>query len=119
VEPEGSLSRSEEPSTDFYPKPDLSNPYHTVLSLLIEVLPNSSSLSRLLYRNVIFLRDILCSSLPHTNIDNPRNSAILQVPVAMQQHFHSNGEAVLLRMGVAIEFFFFLANLQSTLQIEQ
>jgi hypothetical protein len=34
---------------------------------------------------------ILCGNPPHvSNIDNQRNSTILQVPVAMQQHFHSN-----------------------------
>jgi hypothetical protein len=33
MEPEGSLPRSQEPSTGPYPKPDESNPYHPILSL--------------------------------------------------------------------------------------
>jgi hypothetical protein len=33
MEPEGSLSRSQEPSTGPYPEPDRSNPYHPTLSL--------------------------------------------------------------------------------------
>jgi hypothetical protein len=33
MEPEGSLPRSQEPSTDPYPVPDRSNPYHPILSL--------------------------------------------------------------------------------------
>jgi hypothetical protein len=33
MEPEGSLPRSQEPSTGRYPEPDPSNPYHPILSL--------------------------------------------------------------------------------------
>jgi hypothetical protein len=33
MEPEGSLSRLQEPSTGPFPKPDPSNPYHPILSL--------------------------------------------------------------------------------------
>jgi hypothetical protein len=33
MEPEGSLSRSQEPSTGPYPEPDRSSPYHPILSL--------------------------------------------------------------------------------------
>jgi hypothetical protein len=33
MEPEGSLPRSQEPSTGPYPEPDQSNPYHPILSL--------------------------------------------------------------------------------------
>jgi hypothetical protein len=32
MEPEGSLSRSQEPSTGPYPEPDRSNLYHPILS---------------------------------------------------------------------------------------
>jgi hypothetical protein len=34
MEPEGSLPCSQESSTDPYPKPDQSSPYHPILSLL-------------------------------------------------------------------------------------
>jgi hypothetical protein len=33
MEPEGPLTRSQEPSTGPYPEPDLTNPYHPILSL--------------------------------------------------------------------------------------
>jgi hypothetical protein len=33
MEPEGSLPRSQEPSTGLYSEPDQSNPYHTILPL--------------------------------------------------------------------------------------
>jgi hypothetical protein len=33
MEPDGSLSRSQEPSIGPYPEPDRSNPYHPILSL--------------------------------------------------------------------------------------
>jgi hypothetical protein len=33
MEPEGSLSCSQEPSTDPYPKPDKSSQYHSILFL--------------------------------------------------------------------------------------
>jgi hypothetical protein len=39
MEPEGSLPYSQEPSTDLYPEPDQSNPYHPILFLLLLLLP--------------------------------------------------------------------------------
>jgi hypothetical protein len=33
MEPEVSLPSSQEPSTDFYPEPDRSSPYHPIASL--------------------------------------------------------------------------------------
>jgi hypothetical protein len=38
MEPEGSLPRSQEPSTGPYPEPDRSNPYHPILSLVRSIL---------------------------------------------------------------------------------
>jgi hypothetical protein len=38
MEPEGSLSCSQEPSTGPYPEPDRSSPYHPILSLLRSIL---------------------------------------------------------------------------------